>query len=170
MEHLACFVGGMYAIASKYVNSELSITYLTRGKELTRTCVDSCLHTTTGLCPDKFNPSDFNSLKSSNVGYYLRPEILESLFYLYRLTGDSQYQELGWKLINSIHEHTRVESGGYSSVLNVNSIPATKNGFQESFFMAETLKYAYLLFSDVNFMSLDKWVYNTEAHPLKIIV
>ena len=39
----------------------------------------------------------------------------------------------------------------------------------QSFFLAETLKYLYLLFSPPSVISLDEWVFNTEAHPLKIM-
>jgi len=38
----------------------------------------------------------------------------------------------------------------------------------QSFFLAETLKYLYLLFSPTTVIPLDEWVFNTEAHPLKI--
>ncbi len=34
-----------------------------------------------------------------------------------------------------------------------------------SFFLAETLKYLYLLFDDANALDLSTWVFNTEAHP-----
>ncbi len=40
---------------------------------------------------------------------------------------------------------------------------------QQSFFLAETLKYLYLLFSDDSLIPLDKWVFNTEAHPLPVL-
>lgn len=39
----------------------------------------------------------------------------------------------------------------------------------QSFFLAETLKYLYLLFSPSSVISLDEWVFNTEAHPIKIV-
>lgn len=39
----------------------------------------------------------------------------------------------------------------------------------QSFFLAETLKYLYLLFSPSSVISLDEWVFNTEAHPLRIV-
>eukprot|EP00252_Welwitschia_mirabilis_P007296 TRINITY_DN1853_c0_g1_i3.p1 TRINITY_DN1853_c0_g1~~TRINITY_DN1853_c0_g1_i3.p1 ORF type:complete len:101 (+),score=19.16 TRINITY_DN1853_c0_g1_i3:148-450(+) len=39
----------------------------------------------------------------------------------------------------------------------------------QSFFLAETLKYLYLLFSPPSVIPLDQWVFNTEAHPLKIV-
>ena len=38
----------------------------------------------------------------------------------------------------------------------------------QSFFLAETLKYLYLIFCDDDVMSLDEWVFNTEAHPLPV--
>ncbi|KAL6496881.1 Mannosyl-oligosaccharide 1 2-alpha-mannosidase mns2 [Orobanche gracilis] len=43
-----------------------------------------------------------------------------------------------------------------------------KDNMMQSFFLAETLKYLYLLFSPPSVISLDEWVFNTEAHPLKI--
>jgi mannosyl-oligosaccharide alpha-1,2-mannosidase len=39
---------------------------------------------------------------------------------------------------------------------------------KQSFWIAETLKYFYLIFSDPELISLDDYVFNTEAHPLKI--
>lgn len=45
--------------------------------------------------------------------------------------------------------------------------PVTHDDVQQSFMLAETLKYLYLVFSDDQ-ISLDKWVFNTEAHPLPI--
>lgn len=64
----------------------------------------------------------------------------------------------------------QVPSGGYSSISNVqdplNPQPRDK---MESFFLGETLKYLYLLFSDdPALLSLDAYVFNTEAHPLPI--
>lgn len=44
-----------------------------------------------------------------------------------------------------------------------------KDNMMQSFFLAETLKYLYLLFSPPSVISLDEWVFNTEAHPLKIV-
>lgn len=44
-----------------------------------------------------------------------------------------------------------------------------RDNLMQSFFLAETLKYLYLLFSPPSFLSLDKWVFNTEAHPLRIV-
>lgn len=99
----------------------------------------------------------------------LRPEAIEAYFYLYRLTGDKQYQQFGWKAFEAIEKYARVEHG-YSSVTNVKKIPVTYRDLMESFFLAETLKYFYLLFAnDQTILPLDEYVFNTEGHPLPIL-
>ena len=99
----------------------------------------------------------------------LRPETVESIFLLYRVTKDNQYREWGWKIFQAFERYAKVPDGGYSSIANVEDV--NNPGFldkMESFFLAETLKYLFLLFSDDNVVSLDEWVFNTEAHPLPI--
>jgi hypothetical protein len=64
--------------------------------------------------------------------------------------------------------HCKVDSGGYSGLRNVNSGVPPKGDQMQSYFLAETLKYLYLLFSDSSVLPLDVWVLNTEAHPLRI--
>lgn len=101
---------------------------------------------------------------SSNI---LRPETVESIFYLYRLTKDQKYRDWGWKIFQAFEKHTRIPTGGYAgvwSVLNTDN----KVDKMESFFVSETLKYLFLLFSDDLVLPLDQWVFNTEAHPLPI--
>jgi len=93
---------------------------------------------------------------------------IESLFIAYRLTGDNRYREYGWKIFQSTEKYCRLESGGYASILNVDDIHSEKIDKMETFFMSETLKYLYLLFSDASILPLDKFVFNTEAHPLPI--
>lgn len=64
----------------------------------------------------------------------------------------------------------QVSSGGYTSINNVRDPDYTSpRDKMESFFLGETLKYLYLLFSDdPGLISLDEYVFNTEAHPLPI--
>ncbi|KAJ5157508.1 Mannosyl-oligosaccharide 1-2-alpha-mannosidase [Penicillium canariense] len=111
-----------------------------------------------------------------------RPETIESLFYMYRVTGDEIYREWGWEMFKAFIKHTAVvekeESEladgeattrrikGFTSLSNANTIPPTTRDNMESFWMAETLKYFYLLFSDRDFISLEDHIFNTEAHPL----
>ena len=94
---------------------------------------------------------------------------MESLYYLYRITGDKKYREWGWQIFLAFEKYTKVPDGGYSSINNVKNMgnPGFRDK-QESFFLAETLKYFYLLFSDQNLLPFDKYVFNSEAHPLPI--
>ncbi|KAI0000269.1 glycoside hydrolase family 47 protein [Xylariaceae sp. FL0662B] len=98
--------------------------------------------------------------------YILRPEAIESVWYMYRITGDSYWQDKGWRMFNAIVSQTRTEAGNSAidDVLVPNSAQVDE---MESFWLAETLKYFYLLYSDPSLISLDEWVLNTEAHPFK---
>jgi mannosyl-oligosaccharide alpha-1,2-mannosidase len=66
-----------------------------------------------------------------------------------------------------LEKHCRTGSG-FSGIRDVYSNNPPKDDVQQSFFLAETLKYLYLLFSDDSVIPLDQWVFNTEAHPLPI--
>lgn len=80
----------------------------------------------------------------------LRPEVLESIYYAYRATGDPKYQDWTYHAISSILNTTRVGSG-YSYINDVNVVGGGGNqNFQDSFFFAETLKYSYLIFQPVS--------------------
>lgn len=107
-------------------------------------------------------------LKSNDAHNLLRPELIESLYYMYHLTGDPKYQEWGWTIFQAFEKHTR-QADGYSSINDVRHpdhvAPLDK---MESYFLAETLKYFYLLFDRVNPFAFDRWVFNTEAHPLPV--
>ncbi|GLB43628.1 putative glycosyl hydrolase 47 family protein [Lyophyllum shimeji] len=96
------------------------------------------------------------------------PETVESLFLSYRLTGDQLYRDHGWNIFQSIEKHCRLSSGGYATIVNVDEVPVRHEDKMETFWMSETLKYLYLLFDDSNTLPLDKYVFNTEAHPLPI--
>ena len=67
-----------------------------------------------------------------------------------------------------MEKHCRVSTGGYTGLRNVND-PNSKDDEQQTFFLSETLKYLYLLFTDDSVIPLDEWVFNTEGHPLRII-
>ncbi|TQN71821.1 Endoplasmic reticulum mannosyl-oligosaccharide 1,2-alpha-mannosidase [Colletotrichum shisoi] len=98
--------------------------------------------------------------------YILRPEAIESVWYMYRITGDPEWQEKGWRMWEAIVKATRTEYGN-GAVDNVLSKKPHTVDEMESFWFAETLKYFYLLFSTPDVISLDDWVLNTEAHPFK---
>ncbi|KAG9023567.1 mannosyl-oligosaccharide alpha-1,2-mannosidase, partial [Serendipita sp. 407] len=98
--------------------------------------------------------------------YILRPEIVESIFVAYRLTADPKYRRWGWKIFEAIEQHCKVPTGGYAGVVNVEDVPVQWEDKMETFFLSETLKYLYLLFSDDSVLPLEDIVFNTEAHPL----
>lgn len=112
--------------------------------------------------PEEF---DFKTNKISSAYYVLRPENLESCFYLYRFTKDDQYLWMGKRMVDDIVEHCRNDVG-YASLKNV--LTYEKANSMQSFFFAETLKYAYLIFAPEDIVDFKKIVFNTEAHPLKI--
>jgi len=118
--------------------------------------------------------SDYD-IHSNDVHNLQRPETVESLFYMYRITKDRKYRQWGWEMFEAFREHTKVvdEVQGtvyaYSSLDTVMENPVKerkRRDNMESFWLAETLKYFYLLFSDDSFFPLDTVVFNTEAHPL----
>ncbi|KAI5358708.1 putative glycoside hydrolase family 47, six-hairpin glycosidase-like superfamily [Septoria linicola] len=109
-------------------------------------------------------PPGFTTIRDAR--YHLRPEATESVFMMYRITGDSSWQDKGWKMFETIHTHTKTEFA-HAAIEDVTNSTAPKLDNMESFWTAETLKYFYLLFSDPNHISLDDYVFNTEAHPLK---
>lgn len=86
---------------------------------------------------------------------------------MWRLTHDNRYREYAWSAAQALHRHCRT-GFGYSGIHNVMSVPASKDNTQQSFFLAETLKYLYLIFSNDSLLPLESWVFNTEAHPLPV--
>ncbi|KAH7138251.1 glycoside hydrolase [Dendryphion nanum] len=99
--------------------------------------------------------------------YLLRPEAIESVFLLYRITGGQQWQAAAWDMFTAIQHHTDTELGN-AALEDVSAENPPKIDSMESFWLGETLKYFYLIFSQQDVMSLDEWVFNTEAHAFKL--
>ena len=97
----------------------------------------------------------------------LRPETIESLFYMWRFTKDPKYREWGWKMFLGFEKYTKVPSGGYSGIKNVNQESSAKDDTMQTFWIAESLKYFLLLFSDDSALDLTTHTINTEAHPMR---
>ncbi|KAJ8770480.1 hypothetical protein K2173_017971 [Erythroxylum novogranatense] len=166
MDELACFAPGMLALGASGYGQTDSQKYLLLAEELAWTCYNFYQSTPTKLAGENYF---FRSGQDMNVGTswnILRPETIESLFYLWRLTGNKTYQEWGWNIFQAFEKNSRIETG-YVGLKDVNT--GVKDNMMQSFFLAETLKYLYLLFSPPSVISLDEWVFNTEAHPLRIM-
>lgn len=109
--------------------------------------------------------SGFTAIRDKR--YLLRPEAIESVFIMYRITGHEEYLDHAWDMFTSIVEATKTTFGN-GQVYNVMESPAASpENKMESFWLAETLKYFYLIFSPPDMISLDEWVFNTEAHPFR---
>ena len=141
---------------------------LTYGGDLKRAVQlqESCYYMWThfDIEPEQF---DYKTNKILYANYVLRPEIIESAFYLYYYTKDPKYIAMGKTFFDSLVKYCRADEG-YSALKSV--VTKEKNDSMESFFFAETLKYFYLLFSTDGTNALDKYVFNTEAHPLKKLI
>ncbi|KAI4602029.1 hypothetical protein KJ359_010895 [Pestalotiopsis sp. 9143b] len=98
--------------------------------------------------------------------YILRPEAIESVFLMYRMTGDASWMDKAWDMFIAIEKHTQTTVAA-ASLDDVTKAKPAQLDSMESFWLAETLKYFYLVFSEWDVVDLDKWVLNTEAHPLR---
>ena len=109
---------------------------------------------------------DGQGLSSHSV---LRPEAVESWFYLYRITKNPKYRQWAWDYARAMEKYAKA-AGGYSGLRDVNSLSEggdnshNLDGHQQSFLLAETFKYIYLTFSEDDVIDIDKYVFNTEAH------
>ncbi|KIK68466.1 glycoside hydrolase family 47 protein [Collybiopsis luxurians FD-317 M1] len=187
--NLECFHGGNWILGGKMVNNQTIVDF---GYALTDACWNTYSSTITGIGPEAFafESSDGNFTGDSGPSaseqdffhqhgyyitdshYYMRPEVLESNFYAFRASGNTKYLDRAVSAINSIQNYLRVDpaANGYAGLNNVNS-GEKSNGAKvdntPSFWFAEVLKYLYLTFDDPAHISLDEYVFNTEAHPLK---
>ncbi|XP_035478443.1 mannosyl-oligosaccharide 1,2-alpha-mannosidase IA isoform X1 [Scophthalmus maximus] len=171
MGHLACFSGGMIGIGADDGAPDKRQHYLDLAAEITHTCHESYTRSATKLGPEAFRfdaGAEATATRLSDRYYILRPEVIESYMYMWRLTHDPKYREWGWEAVEALEEHCRVESG-FSGIRDVYTMTVGHDNMQQSFFLSETLKYLYLLFSDDDLLPLEDWVFNTEAHPLPVV-
>ncbi|KAK1279710.1 Mannosyl-oligosaccharide 1,2-alpha-mannosidase MNS3 [Acorus gramineus] len=198
MDHLVCFLPGTLALgATKGITKKKALEAnlltledvgnLNLAEDLAKTCFEMYAVTSTGLAPEiayfhvegasNDGPGGGNQsseyindiiIKHADRHNLLRPETVESLFVLHRITEDPKYRQWGWQIFEAFEKYTKVDSGGYASLDDVTTVPPHKRDKMETFFLGETLKYLYLLFEDDNVLPLDKFVFNTEAHPLPI--
>lgn len=107
---------------------------------------------------------DYKTMRVLSGRYHLRPEIIESTYYLYHFTGDPTYRQMGEKMFDDFVQYCRTESG-YAALDDV--VTKQKRDEMESFALAETFKYFYLLFAPPKALDFDRVTFNTEAHPLR---
>ncbi|KAK9814704.1 hypothetical protein WJX72_010173 [[Myrmecia] bisecta] len=170
MGHLACYLPGNLALGatSGAVKPKKAARYMQVARDLTNTCFQMYERMPTGLAPEEvfFHPLS-DMVPAAAHWNWLRPETVESMFYLWRLTGDEQYRDWAWQIFEAFQKHCRAETG-YAGLQDVNHVPPVKDNAMQSFWLAETLKYLWLIGAPTNVLALDQWVFNTEAHPLRL--
>jgi len=114
-----------------------------------------------GIEPEGF---DYGNMTVTSTGYYLRPEIMESVYYLYHYTGDPRYLTMGQVFFDNLKKYCRT-AYGYTQLSNV--ITKQQTNGMPSYFMAETMKYLYLLFAPPETINWNTTIFNTEAHPIQ---
>lgn len=108
---------------------------------------------------------DYRRMKLLSPEYALRPEIIESAYYLDHYTGDPRYRAMGREFFEAFVRWCRTEAG-YAALKDVRS--KLQEDSMESFVFAETFKYFYLLFAPKAALDFDAVTFNTEAHPLRL--
>lgn len=130
-----------------------------RAKELQRS--NFLMWNLFGIEPEQF---DYTTGKEVYAGYALRPENIESAYYLYKYTKEDKYLMMVETYLETIIKHCKCDEG-YAHLQNV--VTKEKKDAMESFFLAETFKYLYLAFAKDSVLDFNKIIFNTEAHPLK---
>lgn len=187
MDHLVCFAGGMLALGATGGQvldqarrsgtwSNTQETDMLLAMEITKTCYEMYAQTDSGLGPEivifNTNPGSTHDfyIKSMDAHNIQRPETVESLFILWKTTGNPIYRQWGWKIFESFDKWAKLDDGSYTSLGDIRTVPPTLRDNMESFWLAETLKYFYLLFdeSETDIIPLTSNVFNTEAHPFPV--
>jgi mannosyl-oligosaccharide alpha-1,2-mannosidase len=172
MEHLATFAAGMLAVGSVKDNpnamddlelgDKLALTYATVYREMPSGIAPERVFYNVG---DKENENEFWSGGANE--YVLRPESVESVYVMWKFTGLQKFRDFAWDMFLGINRSCRVEFG-FASIADATQEKSEHRDEMESFFLAETLKYLYLIFSDSDVVSPVDWVFNTEGHPVKM--
>ncbi|XP_061479701.1 mannosyl-oligosaccharide 1,2-alpha-mannosidase IA isoform X1 [Rhineura floridana] len=171
MGHLTCFAGGMFVLGADGAPADKTGRHIELGAEIARTCHESYDRTSMKLGPEAFRFDggvEAIATRQNEKYYILRPEVIETYMYMWRFTHDPKYQQWGWEAVEALEKYCRVD-GGYSGIRDVYSNHQTHDDVQQSFFLSETLKYLYLLFSEDDLLPFEHWVFNTEAHPLPVL-
>jgi mannosyl-oligosaccharide alpha-1,2-mannosidase len=186
-QHLSCFLGGMMALGGRLTGNQTHVDF---GRRLADGCIWAYQNSPHGIMPEWFKLSACPTLEKcewnetewraqaqdgrpfgftdiSDTRYILRPEAIESVFILYRITGDPKLQDAAWDMFQAIDNKTRTEFGN-AAIADITRQDSPMDDSMESFWMAETLKYFYLIFSEPELISLDDFVFNTEAHPFRL--
>lgn len=170
MDHLVCFLPAVLALGAKtlpHPDPEREARYMSAAKGLTYTCYQMYHKYPTHLAPEYSRFVAGQDMVPGANFYILRPEAAEAIFYMHELTGDPIYREWAWEIFEAIERYCKTEHA-YGAHPDVTSTSRRPDDRMESFFLAETMKYLYLIQDPDHPIDLFKYVFNTEAHPMKI--
>jgi len=167
MEHLTCFIGGTFALGAMNMNEkeegEHVKSYLRAGDGVANVCHSMYTAHQSGLHGENIIIMN-KQAQQKNSQYLQRPESIETWFYMWRATGDQKYRDYAWSYMEAINKCSKT-TYGYDGLRTANDCKS-HDDVQQSWFVAETLKYLYLIFAPNDVLPLDKFVFNTEAHAL----
>ncbi|KAK6518321.1 maturation of Asn-linked oligosaccharides protein [Arthrobotrys conoides] len=186
--HLACFIGGNFLLGGQMLDN---MKYNIYGLQLVDGCRATYANSRSGIGPERFGwdpnlvPSNQKEFFEKNGWYYggeidyrLRPEVIESYYHAWVVTKDDKYRQWAWEAFLAINRTCRTEHGFTSVSDTSREDGGRKDDKQESFWFAEVLKYLFLIFNEegiqfkekIGFVpgERQKWVFNTEAHPIRI--
>uniref|UniRef100_A0A8B9TCA5 alpha-1,2-Mannosidase n=1 Tax=Anas platyrhynchos TaxID=8839 RepID=A0A8B9TCA5_ANAPL len=121
MGHLTCFAGGMFALGADGAPSDKTGHHIELGAEIARTCHESYDRTSMKLGPEAFRFDggvEAIATRQNEKYYILRPEVIETYMYMWRLTHDPKYRQWAWEAVEALEKHCRVD-GGYSGIRDV---------------------------------------------------
>jgi mannosyl-oligosaccharide alpha-1,2-mannosidase len=118
------------------------------------------MYSSTGIGPEEFayvssdgNYTGRGSPSASQIDFYnkhgfyittsdyvLRPEVLESNFYAWRVTGDIKYWNRAIQATGSFEKYLP-STVAYAGISDVNSVTSAQIDDVQSFWLAEVLKY-----------------------------
>ncbi|KAJ7686656.1 glycoside hydrolase family 47 protein [Mycena rosella] len=181
--HLACFHAGNWLLGGKLLGNQ---TIIDIALELNEGCWNTYASTATKIGPEAFafvssdgNFTGGNAISADQLKFYnkhgfyitssayiMRPEVLESNFHAWRVTGDTKYLDRAGAAIDSFNTFLRATTA-FAALNDVNNINGGLIDDMQSFWFAEVLKYLYLTFDDPKHISLDDYVFNTECQPFR---
>ncbi|KAI5459194.1 glycoside hydrolase [Mariannaea sp. PMI_226] len=178
LDHASCSAAAMFALGGKLFGHYEHVVY---GDKLARACAhayslfpEATMPESSLLraCPDlypceyvKDNGTRPAGFQVRDGRFSLRPEGIESIFILYRITGNIEYRDLALVMWEQVKQTAKTEMA-YAAVKDVREAHLTHVDQMGSFWMSGTLKYFYLTFSDENILDLDGWVFTKGGHPL----
>lgn len=120
------------------------ILTVTKSMKVKVSLVDIFIPSSFQIVLTKFTDGDYLMHRGDPVGtriyrggYHLRPEAIESIFYMWRITGKKEFQDKAWRMFVAFVEATITEAG-FSSIHYVHIKEPSKADSMESFAIAET--------------------------------